>query len=177
MTVAALQQMKRDGRKIVGVVAWDTPTAALLDRAGVDIVSVGDSVGVNLWGREREGDVTLDELALLTTAVRRGAERAIVSCDLPDATVAKAVGDNRYRRAWHRPSTKALEHAKARNRRESRRLSPPPLVPKVSGRFGLSSGLGGLPNRCSPIECVVESRAASWRPAFDWWLWKTLYFC
>lgn len=82
--------MKRDGRKIVGVVAWDTPTAALLDRSGVDIVSVGDSVGVNLWGRANEGDVTLDELALLTTAVRRGVERAVVSCDLPDATVDRA---------------------------------------------------------------------------------------
>jgi 3-methyl-2-oxobutanoate hydroxymethyltransferase len=83
LTVPALQAMKREGRKIVGVVAWDTPTAQILDRAGVDIVSVGDSVGVNLWGREREGDVTVDELALLCGAVRRGVERALVSCDLP----------------------------------------------------------------------------------------------
>jgi 3-methyl-2-oxobutanoate hydroxymethyltransferase len=83
LTVAALQAMKRDGRKIVGVVAWDTPTARILDRAGVDIVSVGDSVGVNLWGREREGDVTVDELVLLTRAVALGAARALVSGDLP----------------------------------------------------------------------------------------------
>jgi 3-methyl-2-oxobutanoate hydroxymethyltransferase len=83
VTVAALQAMKRDGRKIVGVVAWDTPTAQILDRAGVDIVSVGDSVAVHLWGREAEGDVTLDELLLLCGAVRLGVERALVSCDLP----------------------------------------------------------------------------------------------
>jgi 3-methyl-2-oxobutanoate hydroxymethyltransferase len=75
--------MKRDGRKIVGVVAWDTPTAEIVDRAGVDIVSVGDSVGVNLWGREEEGDVTLEEMLLVCTAVRRGVRRGIVSCDLP----------------------------------------------------------------------------------------------
>ncbi len=50
MTIPALQQMKREGRKSVGVVAWDYPMARLADRAGVDIVSVGDSVGVNLWG-------------------------------------------------------------------------------------------------------------------------------
>ncbi len=75
--------MKRDGRKIVGVVAWDTPTAQILERAGVDIVSVGDSVGVNLWGREHEGDVTLEEMLLVCRAVRRGVERALVSCDLP----------------------------------------------------------------------------------------------
>jgi 3-methyl-2-oxobutanoate hydroxymethyltransferase len=87
LTVDELHAMKRDGRKIVGVVAWDTPTARILDRAGVDLVSVGDSVGVNLWGREREGDVTVDELALLCAAVRRGVERAVVSCDLPEPSV------------------------------------------------------------------------------------------
>jgi 3-methyl-2-oxobutanoate hydroxymethyltransferase len=90
VTVAALQAMKREGRKIVGVVAWDAPTAEILDRAGVDIVSVGDSVGVNLWGREREGDVTLDEMVLVCAAVRRGVRRALVSCDLPDPSVAAA---------------------------------------------------------------------------------------
>jgi 3-methyl-2-oxobutanoate hydroxymethyltransferase len=77
--------MKRDGRKIVGVVAWDTETARVLDRVGVDIVSVGDSAAVSLWGREAEGEVTVDEMLLLCAAVRRGAERAVVSCDLPGA--------------------------------------------------------------------------------------------
>jgi 3-methyl-2-oxobutanoate hydroxymethyltransferase len=86
VTLAALQEMKREGRKIVGVVAWDTPTAQILDRAGVEIVSVGDSVGVNVWGRESEADVTLDELVLVCGAVRRGVERALVSCDLPAGT-------------------------------------------------------------------------------------------
>lgn len=79
----ALRAAKREGRKIVGVVAWDTPTARILDAAGVDLVSIGDSVAVNLWGRAEEGDVTLDELLLLCRAVRRGAPRAAVSCDLP----------------------------------------------------------------------------------------------
>ena len=87
VTIAGLHAMKRDARKIVGVVAWDTPTAQILDRAGVDVVSVGDSVGVNLWGREDEGDVTLDEMVLVCRAVRLGVERALVTCDLPDPTV------------------------------------------------------------------------------------------
>ncbi len=86
VTLPALQAMKGDGRKIVGVVAWDTPTARILDRAGVDIVSVGDSVGVNLWGRESEADVTLDEMLLVCRAVRLGVGRALVSCDLPAGT-------------------------------------------------------------------------------------------
>jgi 3-methyl-2-oxobutanoate hydroxymethyltransferase len=89
-TVAALQAAKREGRKLACVVAWDTPTARILDGAGIDVVSVGDSVGVNLWGREREGDVSLDELALLCRAVSLGVERALVSCDLPEPSVEAA---------------------------------------------------------------------------------------
>jgi 3-methyl-2-oxobutanoate hydroxymethyltransferase len=83
VTIAGLQQMKRDGRKSVGVVAWDTQLARIADRAGVDFVSVGDSVGVNLWGRDSPLDVTLDEMILCCRAVRRGVTRALVSCDIP----------------------------------------------------------------------------------------------
>jgi 3-methyl-2-oxobutanoate hydroxymethyltransferase len=87
MTVAALQEMKRAGRKIVGVVAWDTPMAQIADRAGVDLVSVGDSVGVNLWGRAEDDAVSIDEMLIVCAAVRRGAKRALVSCDVPNETV------------------------------------------------------------------------------------------
>jgi 3-methyl-2-oxobutanoate hydroxymethyltransferase len=90
MTVPALQAMKREGRKIVGVVAWDTATAEVVDRAGVDIVSVGDSVAVNLWGRAVEGDVSVDELLVVCKAAARGVRSAIISCDLPDATMEAA---------------------------------------------------------------------------------------
>ena len=75
--------MKRDGRKIVGVVVYDYQMAQIVDRAGVDIVSVGDSVGVNMWGQESELDVTVDQMLLACKAVRRGVERALVSCDFP----------------------------------------------------------------------------------------------
>ena len=83
VTVAALQQMKRDGRKIVGVVVYDYQMAQIVDRAGVDIVSVGDSVGVNMWGQASELEVTLDQMLLACRAVRRGVARALVSCDVP----------------------------------------------------------------------------------------------
>src|SRR5438552_12250428 len=75
--------MKRDGRKVVGVVAYDYQMARIVDRAGVDVVSVGDSVGVNLWGHASQREVTLDQMALVCQAVRRGVARALVSCDLP----------------------------------------------------------------------------------------------
>jgi len=83
MTLAALHQMKRDGRKIVGVVAWDYQIAQIVDRAGVDLVSVGDSVGMNLWGRTDPDEMTLDEMILCCRAVRRGVKRALLSCDFP----------------------------------------------------------------------------------------------
>jgi len=83
ITIPALQQMKRDGRKCVGVVAWDTPMAGIADRAGVDFVSVGDSVGVNLWGHANPLEVTLEEMLIVCKAVRRGVKRALLSCDFP----------------------------------------------------------------------------------------------
>jgi 3-methyl-2-oxobutanoate hydroxymethyltransferase len=83
VTIPMLQQMKRTGRKIVAVVGWDFQIARIADRAGVDIISVGDSVGINLWGREDERDVTVDEMVLVCRAVRKGTTRALVSCDFP----------------------------------------------------------------------------------------------
>jgi 3-methyl-2-oxobutanoate hydroxymethyltransferase len=83
VTLAALQQMKVDGRKIVGVVAWDFQMAQIVDRAGVDLVSVGDTVGVNLWGHAHPLEVTLDEMVIVCKAVRRGVKRALLSCDFP----------------------------------------------------------------------------------------------
>ena len=83
VSVAGLQQMKRDGRKIVGVVAWDFQMACIADRAGVDIVSVGDTVGINLWGHANPLQVTMDEMLIVTKAVRRGVKRAILSVDFP----------------------------------------------------------------------------------------------
>ena len=83
VTIPALHQMKRDGRKIVGVVAWDYQMAKLVDRAGVEIISVGDTVGINLWGQPSPLEVTMDQMVLVCQAVRRGTERALVSVDFP----------------------------------------------------------------------------------------------
>jgi 3-methyl-2-oxobutanoate hydroxymethyltransferase len=83
LTIADLHRMKREGRKIVGVVAWDTEIAKIADRAGVELVSVGDSVGKNLWGHASESEITLAEMLVVCKAVRRGAKNALVSCDPP----------------------------------------------------------------------------------------------
>jgi 3-methyl-2-oxobutanoate hydroxymethyltransferase len=83
VTISHLQHMKREGQKSVGLVAWDYQIARIADRAGFDFISVGDSVGVNLWGRSDVLDVTLEEMLICCKAVRRGIERALVSCDMP----------------------------------------------------------------------------------------------
>jgi len=82
MGLARLAELKRAGKKIVAVVCWDTPMARIADAAGVDLVSVGDSVGVNLWG-QKEGEITTDELLVVAKAVRRGVKRALLSVDVP----------------------------------------------------------------------------------------------
>ena len=83
VTIQTLQQMKREGKKSAGVVAWDYPTTRFAEMAGVDFVSIGDSVGANLWGHANPLQVTLEEILICCKAVRRGAERILVSCDMP----------------------------------------------------------------------------------------------
>src|SRR6185436_10221362 len=83
VTLSQLQQMKRERRKIVAVVVYDFQMAQVVDRAGVDIVSGGDSVGVTMWGQQSDREVTLDQMLLACRAVRRGVTRALVSCDMP----------------------------------------------------------------------------------------------
>jgi 3-methyl-2-oxobutanoate hydroxymethyltransferase len=92
VTIPALQQMKLAGQKIVGVVAWDFQMAQIVDRAGVDIVSVGDSVGTNLWGHPNPLAVTMEEMIVVCKAVRRGVKRAMVSCDLPFGPLQEGIG-------------------------------------------------------------------------------------
>ena len=83
LTVADIQQMKRDGQKIVAAICYDYQMAQILDRAGVDILTVGDSVGRAMWGQATHHEVTVDQMILVCLAVTRGANRALVSCDMP----------------------------------------------------------------------------------------------
>jgi 3-methyl-2-oxobutanoate hydroxymethyltransferase len=82
-TLPELVASKKTGEKIVGVVAWDYQMARIADRAGADLLVVGDSVGVNLWGHANPFEVTLDEMLVVAKAVRRGASAALVCCDFP----------------------------------------------------------------------------------------------
>ena len=83
ITIPQLFEMKSQGEKIAMLTAYDYPTALLMDRAGIEVVLVGDSVGNNVLGYENTVPVTLDEMLHHTKAVRRGLRRAFLIGDMP----------------------------------------------------------------------------------------------
>lgn len=74
---------KKEGRRLVCLTAYDYPTARLLDESGVDLILVGDSLGMVVLGYPDTTAVSLDDMVHHTRAVARGVERALVVADLP----------------------------------------------------------------------------------------------
>ena len=78
VTVPSIQKMKQDGRKIVMLTAYDATFARLLDSCDVDILLVGDSLGMVVQGLDNTLAVTLEHIIYHTQTVVRGARRAHV---------------------------------------------------------------------------------------------------
>jgi 3-methyl-2-oxobutanoate hydroxymethyltransferase len=83
VTVLDLQEMKTRGEKIAALTAYDYLFARLLDRAGTEIILVGDSLATVILGLDSTLPVTVDDMIHHARAVRRGVERALVVVDLP----------------------------------------------------------------------------------------------
>jgi 3-methyl-2-oxobutanoate hydroxymethyltransferase len=83
LSLPALREMKRDGRPIVMITAYDHPSGRIVDAAGVDLVLVGDSAANVVLGHASTVPATMDEMTMLTAAVNRGVENALVIGDLP----------------------------------------------------------------------------------------------
>ncbi len=83
VTTRTIAEMKKSGQPIACLTAYDFLTARLLDRAGVDLILVGDSLGNVFQGQETTIPVTLDEMIYHAKAVIRGVERAMVIVDMP----------------------------------------------------------------------------------------------
>jgi 3-methyl-2-oxobutanoate hydroxymethyltransferase len=83
MTVSTLRKMAADGDKIAMLTCYDASFAALLDEAGVDILLIGDSLGMVVQNRDSTLPVTLEDMEYHTRCVARGASRALVLADLP----------------------------------------------------------------------------------------------
>ena len=83
VTMPALGEMKRQGKPISALTAYDYATARLVDEAGIDLILVGDSLAMVVLGHENTLAVTVDEMLHHTRAVSRGVRRALVVADMP----------------------------------------------------------------------------------------------
>lgn len=83
VTVRTLQEMKRSGERIAMVTAYDATMARIVEAGGVDVVLVGDSLGMVIQGLDTTLPVTLDEMIYHCRAVARGLKRAHLVGDLP----------------------------------------------------------------------------------------------
>ena len=83
VSIRDLRQMKAQGRRIAALTAYDYPMAKLLDESGVDIVLVGDSLGMVVLGYESTAPVTMEEMIHHAKAARRGVARALLIGDMP----------------------------------------------------------------------------------------------
>ncbi|MFQ5935846.1 MAG: 3-methyl-2-oxobutanoate hydroxymethyltransferase [Acidiferrobacterales bacterium] len=86
VTIASLAAMKRAGEKITSLTAYDYSFAYLLDRAGIEVIIVGDSLGMVLQGLENTLPVTLNDVIYHTRCVARGCQRAWIVADMPFMT-------------------------------------------------------------------------------------------
>ena len=83
ITVNTLQKMKAEGNKIAMLTAYEASFAALMDEAGVDVLLVGDSLGMTVQGRTSTLPVSLRDMCYHTEAVARGTKNAMIVSDLP----------------------------------------------------------------------------------------------
>ncbi|MDP3541528.1 MAG: 3-methyl-2-oxobutanoate hydroxymethyltransferase [Elusimicrobiota bacterium] len=83
VTISTLLDLKRKGVKIAMLTAYDFPTARLAEEAGVDVLLIGDSVGMTKLGYESTLPVTIDEMVHHVKAVKRGSSRALLVADMP----------------------------------------------------------------------------------------------
>lgn len=93
VTMPALAEMKRQGKPISALTAYDYATSRLVDEAGIDLILVGDSLAMVVLGHDNTLAVTVDEMLHHTRAVRRAVRRALVVADMPFGSYHGTVAD------------------------------------------------------------------------------------
>lgn len=83
VTIATLDKMKSQGERIACITCYDASFAALVDEADVDVILVGDSLGMVIQGHDTTVPVTMDEMVYHTRAVSRGMQRPLLMADMP----------------------------------------------------------------------------------------------
>jgi 3-methyl-2-oxobutanoate hydroxymethyltransferase len=93
VTMPALAEMKRQGKPISSLTAYDYATSRLVDEVGVDMILVGDSLAMVVLGHDNTLAITVDEMLHHTRAVRRAVRRALVVADMPFGSYHGAVAE------------------------------------------------------------------------------------
>jgi 3-methyl-2-oxobutanoate hydroxymethyltransferase len=93
VTMPGLAEMKRQGKPISALTAYDYPTSRIADEAGIDLLLVGDSLAMVVLGHENTLSVTVDEMLHHARAVRRAVRRALVVADMPFGSYHGTVGE------------------------------------------------------------------------------------
>ena len=96
VTIPELQSIKAKGEKITMLTAYDYPTAKIMDEVGIDMILVGDSLGMVVLGYESTLPVTMDEMIHHTKAVKRGTKNAFLVGDMPFMSYQASIEDAVY---------------------------------------------------------------------------------
>jgi 3-methyl-2-oxobutanoate hydroxymethyltransferase len=161
VTIPDLQAKKEQGQRITMVTAYDYPNGVLVDKAGIDVILVGDSLAMVVLGYENTVPVTMDEMILHCQAVARGAKHPLLVGDMPfmsyEVTIQEAVRNaGRFLKEGKMDVVK-LEGGK--DRAEIVRAIVTAGIP-VMGHIGLTpqtiSKLGGFKTQGKSVESAVK---------------------
>ena len=98
-SIKSIKKFKTNGRKFATLTAYDYTSAKLVDKAEIPLILVGDSASMVVYGYDTTLPVTMEEMLLVTSAVVRGAEDALVVADMPfmsyQISIEKAIETNR----------------------------------------------------------------------------------
>ena len=130
VTIPSLNAMRAAGTKIAMLTCYDASFASLMDRCGVEVLLIGDSLGMVCNGHQSTLPVTVAEVAYHTAAVARGNKSAMVVADMPFGTYAHP-GSGLRQRGEADPGRRA--HGQARRRRLAGRYRPLPDRARDSG--------------------------------------------
>ena len=162
VTVHALNEMKRQGKLISALTAYDYSSARLADEAGIDLILVGDSLAMVVLGHENTLAVTVDEMLHHTRAVRRALRRALLVADMPFGSYHLSVADG-LANAIHFVKEAGAEAVKIEGRRiELVRVIAEAEIPVVA-HLGLTPQsihrMGGYRVQARTAESVLQLKA------------------
>lgn len=122
VTVEKLHEMKRQRQRIVAAVVYESQMAQIMERAGADVLSVGDSLSRAFLGVRDDSEFSVDQMIPFCRAVSRAAQRALVNCDMPGSAV--SAGPKAAAEAARRLAAEGAEMVKVDIREDMDELFP-----------------------------------------------------